>query len=164
MILQIYANTILGRHTNHSECALIVSLGVIVCSVMPSGASKAQHQASECLAKSQPETVCLADWHLRRLYLQQPVEQTDLITTWNIHNASISGEGRQAERESWVQPDAFIGSLKPSHTCMRATKQMQTQSIAHPAYFLAGDVVSESSLVFQFQSSPQPRSNTRTGN
>lgn len=121
--------------------------------------------AFRVLAKAQPETVCLADWHLCRLYLQQPVEQTDRITTWNIHNASISGEGRQAERESWVQPDAFIGSLKPLHTyaCMHATKQMQKQSIAHPAYFLAGDVVSES-LVFQFQCSPQPRSNTQPGN
>lgn len=44
---------------------------------------------------SQP--VCLAGWHFSRLYLQQPLEEKDLITTWNIYNSSISREAGRKE-------------------------------------------------------------------
>lgn len=76
-------------------------------------------------AKSPAETVCLSvcptAWHCRRLYLQKVLEETDLITTQNIHNASISSTqggrwaGRQKER-SPVKCCGFIGAIKPVHT------------------------------------------------
>jgi len=72
---------------------------------------------------SQP--VCLAGQHFSRLYLRQPLEEKDLITTRNIYNSSISGEAgrqgdnkRQTERRMrcMVQRCGFIGVLYLKHT------------------------------------------------
>lgn len=120
------------------------------------------------LAKSPLETVCLADWHISRLYLLQPVEETDLITTRNIHNASISrkGErrqGREKERERASVSCFYWFTQTAMHIHKQSRKSMHTQKHAS-CLFLAGDAVPESSLVFQFQSFLQPRSHTLAGN
>lgn len=73
---------------------------------------------------SQP--VCPGGWQTSRLYLQQPLEEKDLITTWNIHNSSVSGGFRQSGRQQevygsllWFYRCSYVSqthSFKNTHT------------------------------------------------
>ena len=144
MDLHIHANADLERLLStqlvHSE-RVTGSHHVLLCACK--GFQSTMPGFMAWLAKSPLETVCLADWHISRLYLLQPVEETDLITTRNIHNASISRKGERdvkggRRKGRGLQCHAFIGSPKLPRTYTSSRANACTHRNMHPASFWQG--------------------------
>lgn len=110
------------------------------------------------------QLVCLAAWHPSRLYLQQPLDKTDLVTEWDIYNSSISTEAG-GEKEWAVQFSVvfllLLLYLKCTHT---HTSRCAQKPVHTPSQTFPKDVGPKRSLMFQFQSLPLARSNTWSSN
>lgn len=137
-----------------------------MCSFVPSGASTAQCQASErWLNPRQRQPACLPG----RLALQQAVftatsgrkgsdYHEEYIQRINQRGGRETARDRLTERGVWLNVVVSLVLLNLyTHTHMHVYRHTH-------GVLLAGDVGPKSSLVFQFQSSPQPRSNKRAGN
>lgn len=85
------------------------------------------------LAKFPPETVCLADWHLSRLYLQQPLEKKEKGSDYHEEYTQFINqrEGRETDREGvWVSVALLLvlsNLCTQAHECLQSNKCTHTQ-------------------------------------